>query len=70
MKKPLTSRQSEILKYLSRYILVHDHSPLWAEIAEHFGTSKRNIVQHIQSLEDRGHITRDNSTRPPVVTII
>lgn len=62
---PLTTRQSEILRFLWSYTLEQGWPPTIREIATHFGIRSPNgVVCHLKALEAKGHIKRsDNISR-------
>ncbi len=60
--KKLTARQQAVLKFISRFIEEHSYPPTYQEIADAFGiVSKHGVVRHLDALERKGYITRDNT---------
>lgn len=56
---PLTRRQHEILKYLTRQISDQGYAPSFEEIAEEFGyNSLATVHEHLSNLERKGFIRR------------
>ncbi len=57
--KKLTSRQQEILTFISEYIKHYNFSPSYQEIGDALGiTSKQAVYRHLAALEKKGYITR------------
>lgn len=69
-KKPLTDKQQEVLNFIKSHIEDHGHSPSWEDIAKRFDTGVTNVRRYISFLEKKGHIQKDNSTRPPSISIL
>lgn len=58
-KVRLTTRQSEILRWVDRYIGREGRSPTYQEIADHFGLASLGTVsEHIDHLEAKGVLRR------------
>lgn len=56
-KRELTIRQSQIFKYIKRYMAKHGYPPTRAEIREQFKFKSNNAVtDHLKSIEKRGWI--------------
>lgn len=56
-EEKLTKKQRDMLDFITEYIVTHDYSPSYQEIAEYFGLSSRaTVYQHIQALEDKGYV--------------
>ncbi len=61
---PLTDRQQAIYDYIAKYQLEQGYSPKITEIAEAFGIKSVNgVIKHLQALEKKGWIQRDNTPR-------
>jgi repressor LexA len=57
-RQPLTERQQDILRWLSRYIADHGYSPTIAEVCIAFGfASKNGAMCHLEPLRRKGWIT-------------
>lgn len=69
-KQPLTQKQQEVLDYIQAHIEENGYSPSWRQIADHFDTGLTNVRRYINFLLEKGHITRDLSTRPPSITVV
>ncbi len=69
-KQPLTDKQKEVLSYIKDYISENGYSPSWEEIADRFDTGITNVRRYINFLVQKGHITKDNTTRPPEITMV
>lgn len=64
MTEQLTKRQKEIFNFITEYIVTHEYSPSYQEIAEYFGlSSKATVYQHIKTLEDKGYIKSPSRAR-------
>ena len=50
--------EKDVYQYITKYIEVEQMSPLYSEIAEATGYSKKNINAKINSLLDKGYIER------------
>lgn len=50
--------EKDVYQYISKYIEVEQMSPLYSEIAEATGYSKKTINAKINSLLDKGYIER------------
>ena len=56
----LSKRQSEILNFLKDFMMDHDYSPSYREIAESLGVSSpATIHQHMQTLKSKGYLDLD-----------
>jgi repressor LexA len=56
----LTTKQQETLNYLENYLSKHNEAPLLSEMKEEFDlSSTRSVTQRLDSLEEKGYITRD-----------
>jgi hypothetical protein len=69
-KKPLTEKQKEVLEFIREFIKQNGQSPDWGHISERFGTGTTNVRRYIGFLVKKGHVEKDNSTRPPSLKII
>lgn len=59
--KDLTSRQQEILEFISSSIRDRGYPPTIREIGKHMGIRSTNGVNdHLKALERKGHLTRDD----------
>jgi SOS-response transcriptional repressor LexA len=57
----LTTRQSEILEYILWHIEEHFRPPTVRQIGQRFGiTSPNGVMCHLNALESKGHIARDD----------
>ena len=58
--KPLSKRQTEILKFIRDELRTRGYSPTVREIVRHVGDKSPTAVhRHLKTLEERGHISRD-----------
>lgn len=65
---PLTKRQTEILKFVRRFISDHDYAPSYREIAAYFGLkSTATIAEHIESLKRKGHLSSEERSARSLV---
>lgn len=69
-KQPLTDKQQEVLDFIKAHIEEHGYSPSWEQIAKRFDTGVTNVRRYINFLVQKGHITKDNTTRPPAITVL
>lgn len=54
----ITRRQKELLDYLDRYRRTYYCSPVYREMAEHFGwSSLRSASVHLSALAKKGYVT-------------
>jgi repressor LexA len=61
MNRALTSRQEEVLAFISRCIEERGYPPTLREIGEHMGISSTNGVNdHLKALERKGFLARDD----------
>jgi repressor LexA len=57
MKDQLTSRQDEVLQFITGYLTEHCYPPTHREIQEHFQfKSPRAVDDHLAALEKKGHL--------------
>jgi hypothetical protein len=57
--QPLTKRLREVMNFIEAHIEDHGYAPSFQEIADHFGyRSLATVHEHLQHLEERGHIRR------------
>ena len=58
MRQALTTKQTEVLKYITEFISTHRFSPTLEEISESFGLASRGgACKHAQNLKAKGWIT-------------
>lgn len=55
---PLTLKQSEVLDFVRAAIRNKGVAPTLDEIADHFGTAKITVHEHLTHLQDKGRILR------------
>ena len=65
MRQALTTKQTEVLKYITEFISTHRFSPTLNEIAQAFGfVSRGGAALHARNLRAKGWITwADNTHR-------
>ena len=65
MRQALTTKQTEVLKYITEFISTHRFSPTLSEIAQAFGlVSRGGAALHARNLKAKGWITwHDNTQR-------
>lgn len=64
MISPLTKRQKEILRHLTRSIQKEGYPPSIREIGEALGIkSPRGVVGHLEALEKKGYLSRERGAR-------
>ncbi|MEQ1821849.1 MAG: transcriptional repressor LexA [Fimbriimonadaceae bacterium] len=69
MAKGLTQRQQMILQYLFEYAQINGYPPSIREIGMHFEIgSLRGVTVHLDALEKKGYIERNNTPRSIKVT--
>ncbi len=69
MAKGLTQRQQMILQYLLEYAQKNGYPPSIREIGSHFEIgSLRGVTVHLDALEKKGYIERNNTPRSIKVT--
>lgn len=57
MSHAITARQTEILKFISNFILDHRHAPTRREIMSHFGLkSTTGVNHHLIALKKKGYL--------------
>lgn len=60
-KAPLTMRQEEVLRFISKTIHEKQRAPSLREIAAHLGVVSTNgINDHLEKLVSKGYISRDS----------
>ena len=69
-KKPLTRRQQDMLDFIREHIAEHGLSPSPELIGGKFDISLSNVNRYIGELVERGHLAKDSSTRPPLMTVL
>ena len=58
MRQALTTKQTEVLKYITEFISTHRFSPTLSEIAQAFGlVSRGGAALHARNLKAKGWIT-------------
>ena len=63
MRQALTTKQTEVLKYIEEFISTHRYSPTLSEIAQAFGlVSRGGAALHARSLRAKGWITWHGNT--------
>ena len=63
MRQALTTKQTEVLKYIEEFISTHRYSPTLSEIARAFGfVSRGGAAFHAQNLKAKGWITWHGNT--------
>ncbi len=69
MSKGLTTRQEEILKIIAGYIRDKGYAPTYQELANILNIkSKYAILKHIDSLVNKGYLSKDSSARTLRIT--
>jgi len=64
MKQPLTDRQQSIYSFIEEYQIDNGFSPKITEIQQQFEIKSVNgVIKHLQALERKGWIVRDNTAR-------
>lgn len=69
-KKPLTHRQQDVLEFIREYIAEHGIAPSPELIGDRFEISQTNVNRYVGELVERGHLAKDSSTRPPLLTVL
>ena len=59
-KLPLTSKQKELLDFLSDFIKTNEVSPTQPQIARANGTSTANVNRYLRELAEKGWIRKSN----------
>ena len=63
MRQALTTKQTEVLKYIEEFISTHRFSPTLNEIAQAFGlVSRGGAALHARNLKAKGWITWHGNT--------
>ena len=63
MRQALTTKQTEVLKYITEFISTHRFSPTLKEIAQEFGLASRGgAALHARNLKAKGWITWHGNT--------
>ena len=63
MRQALTTKQTEVLKYITEFISMHRFSPTLNEIAQAFGlVSRGGAALHARNLKAKGWITWHGNT--------
>ena len=63
MRQALTTKQTEVLKYITEFISTHRFSPTLKEIAQAFGLASRGgAALHARNLKAKGWITWHGNT--------
>ena len=68
-KQALTAKQADVLDFIKNQILENGYPPSRLEIAKRFNTHLNNITKYTNILVAKGHIEKDNSTRPVTIKI-
>ena len=58
MRKPLTCRQQEVLRYVRRYIERNGYPPSCKDIGTAFGFTKKRAYDYLTVLQRKGYIRR------------
>ena len=63
MRQALTTKQAEVLEYITEFIKRHRYSPTLNEISQAFGLASRGgAALHAQNLKAKGWITWHGNT--------
>ena len=63
MRQALTTKQAEVLKYITEFISTHRFSPTLNEISQAFGLASRGgAALHARNLRAKGWITWHGNT--------
>ena len=63
MRQALTTKQTEVLKYITEFISTHRFSPTLNEISQAFGLASRGgAALHARNLRAKGWITWHGNT--------
>ena len=63
MRQALTTKQTEVLKYITEFISTHRFSPTLNEISQAFGLASRGgAALHARNLKAKGWITWHGNT--------
>ena len=63
MRQALTTKQAEVLEYITEFISTHRYSPTLEEISKSFGlVSRGGACKHAQNLKSKGWITWHGNT--------
>ena len=62
MSIKLTSRQNEIVRFISSYFSQTNKSPALSDIAEHFSISQAGAWYHVRALEKKGILSVASGT--------
>lgn len=57
-ERPLTKRQTAILKWIIAYIAKHRYPPAVRDLCEQFGTTPCPMQQHLTALARKGYVRR------------
>ena len=68
--KEITSRQKEILNFISDYQEENSYPPTVREIGDHFGVSIRAVQDHITALQKKGYITQTQKKSRSIKVLI
>lgn len=68
--KEITSRQKEILNFISDYQEENSYPPTVREIGDHFGVSIRAVQDHITALQKKGFITQTQKKSRSIKVLI
>ncbi|MBQ0003738.1 MAG: transcriptional repressor LexA [Treponema sp.] len=68
--KEITSRQKEILNFISDYQEENSYPPTVREIGDHFNVSIRAVQDHITALQKKGYITQTQKKSRSIKVLI
>ena len=57
-RRPLTSRQREVLDFVRKFAAQQGYPPTVREIGAHFGFVPRSVFDHLEALEKKGYLRR------------
>jgi repressor LexA len=57
--REITSRQTEVLNFITDYINRNSYSPSVKEMADHFQITHRAIQDHVFALKRKGYLKSD-----------
>jgi len=69
MKKPLTKKQRAVFNFIVNYIGKNKCSPTYIDISFGLSCGGESVMKLVRKIEERGYITRDQSTRPPEIIL-
>ena len=65
----LTPRQWDVLLFVAEHRHRHGYSPSLQEIADHLGTSKVSVYEHVRTLLRKGVLVRDPVGRARAIRV-